>query len=60
MKIGEIVQLKSGGPIMTVIKIDDVSHITCMWYAELAEEFRTHVFAQTMLDEVEIDDEDED
>lgn len=60
MKIGTIVQLKSGGPVMTVSKIDDVNAITCLWYASQQGEFRTHVFPETLLDEVEIEDDDED
>ena len=59
-KIGEIVQLKSGGPVMTIVKVDDVNAITCMWYASQQGEFRTHVFAQAWLDEVEIEEEDDD
>jgi uncharacterized protein YodC (DUF2158 family) len=59
-KIGGTVQLKSGGPIMTIVKIDDVDHINCMWYARRLGEFRTQVFAQAILDEVEIEEEDED
>ena len=57
---GETVQLKSGGPIMTIVKVEDVRHITCMWYATTQGEFRTQVFEQAWLDEVEMDDEDED
>jgi uncharacterized protein YodC (DUF2158 family) len=43
---GEIVQLKSGGPLMTIIKVEDAKRITCMWYAQEQGEFRTHVFEQ--------------
>jgi uncharacterized protein YodC (DUF2158 family) len=57
---GETVQLKSGGPIMTIVKVDDVRHITCMWYAAAQGEFRTQVFEQTWLDEVELEDDDDD
>jgi uncharacterized protein YodC (DUF2158 family) len=60
MKIGELVQLKSGGPVMTVVKIDDVNHISCMWYASQAGEYRTQMFTQSVLDEVELDDDDDD
>lgn len=59
LKIGSTVQLKSGGPVMTVTKIDDVNHITCMWYASSQGEFRTTVLSEVLLDEVELDDEDE-
>ena len=57
---GETVQLKSGGPLMTIVKVEDVRHITCMWYAAAQGEFRTHVFEQTWLDEVEFDEDDDD
>jgi uncharacterized protein YodC (DUF2158 family) len=59
IKIGQTVQLKSGGPIMTITQIEDVNRITCMWYAPTQAEYRTHVFAETWLDEVEIEDEDD-
>jgi len=57
---GEIVQLKSGGPLMTIVKVEDTKHITCMWYAQEQGEFRTQVFEQGWLDEIDIEDEDED
>jgi uncharacterized protein YodC (DUF2158 family) len=54
---GEIVQLKSGGPLMTVTKVDDIYNITCMWYAKRAGEFRTKVFEQKWLDAINLDEE---
>ncbi len=60
MKIGELVQLKSGGPVMTVIRIDDVNTIECMWYATASGEYRTRVFAEKWLDEVDLEDDDDD
>ena len=30
---GDIVQLKSGGPTMTVVKNEDTYGITCKWFA---------------------------
>ena len=57
---GETVQLKSGGPFMTIVKVEDTKRITCMWYAEQQGEFRTHVFEQTWLDEIDMDDDDDD
>ena len=55
---GEIVQLKSGGPLMTVVTVED-KRITCMWYAQEQGEFRTHVFEQVRLDEIDIEDDDD-
>ncbi len=60
LKIGSIVQLKSGGPVMTITKIDDVNAITCIWYAAQPGEFRTYVFTEVLLDEVEFEDDDDD
>jgi len=60
MTIGELVQLKSGGPVMTIIAIDDAGLVTAMWYAQEAEEFRSQTFPPAVLDDVELDDEDED
>jgi uncharacterized protein YodC (DUF2158 family) len=58
---GEIVQLKSGGPLMTVVKVEDAKRITCMWFATDQGEYRTQVFEQAWLDVVDLaDDEDED
>ena len=57
---GDTVQLKSGGPLMTVIKVDDAKHVTCMWYAQNQGEFRTHVFEQTWLEEIDLEDDDDD
>ncbi len=55
-RIGDTVQLKSGGPVMTVVEIDDADRVTCIWYAATQEEFRTHVFAKALLEEVEFED----
>jgi uncharacterized protein YodC (DUF2158 family) len=58
---GQTVQLKSGGPLMTVTKVEDGKRITCMWYVQDAGEFRTQVFEQAWLEEIDLDDdEDED
>lgn len=37
---GDIVQIKSGGPIMTVVSIDEAG-AHCLWYSESGEEIRT-------------------
>jgi uncharacterized protein YodC (DUF2158 family) len=60
LKIGDTVQLKSGGPVMTVLDIDAANNATCLWYASPAGEFRTYVFPTGLLDEVEFEEDDED
>ena len=57
---GEIVQLKSGGPLMTVVKVEDGKRITGMWYAQEQGEFRTQVFEQAWLEKIDIEDDDDD
>lgn len=58
---GETVQLKSGGPLMTIIKVENIKSITCMWYSQNTGEYRTQVFEQAWLEEIDLDDdEDED
>ncbi|MCO5152566.1 MULTISPECIES: YodC family protein [unclassified Shinella] len=32
-KVGDIVQLKSGGPKMTVVQINSSTIISCSWFA---------------------------
>lgn len=67
---GEIVQLKSGSPALTVIAIAG-EEVEVVWYADEAGEFRTQKIAAIALetldlsdfedeDEEEEDDEDED
>jgi uncharacterized protein YodC (DUF2158 family) len=63
---GEIVQLKSGGPVMTVVSNDDQG-VHCLWYGEAADEMRSATIplvaleaaplTDTELDEEEDEDE---
>ena len=32
LSIGDVVQLKSGGPIMTVVYVDSDGNIDCVWF----------------------------
>jgi len=45
---------------MTIIKVEDTKRITCMWYSQNLGEYRTHVFEQAWLDEIELDDDEDD
>lgn len=62
---GDVVELKSGGPGMTVIAMKD-DGVHCLWYAEMSDEVKTAVIPALCLarlvdeDEDEDDDEDED
>jgi len=53
---GETVQLKSGGPLMTITKVEDAKRVTCMWYAQNLGEFRTQVFEQNWLEQIDLAD----
>jgi uncharacterized protein YodC (DUF2158 family) len=49
LKIGDVVQLKSGGPKMTVVDLlSGTTHVTCMWFADTA--VKTEIFAILALD----------
>ena len=39
---GDVVELKSGGPAMTVIEVKE-DGVHCMWYGEAADELRTEI-----------------
>lgn len=34
-KMGDVVQLKSGGPVMTIEHVNEHGHCTCIWFSEL-------------------------
>ncbi|MCA1951706.1 MAG: YodC family protein [Hyphomicrobiales bacterium] len=62
-KIGDVVQVKSGGPAMTVIALGD--QVECLWFAEASETFRRDMLPAVCLEPVEFEeaetgDEDED
>jgi uncharacterized protein YodC (DUF2158 family) len=62
-KIGDVVQVKSGGPAMTVLAVGD--EVECLWYAEGGEAFRRDTLPAICLEPVEFEeagseDEDED
>ena len=56
---GDLVQLKSGGPLMTVTKVEDGKRVNCMWYVQDQGEYRTQVFEEAWLDVVDIEDDEE-
>ena len=50
-KIGEVVQLKSGGPLMTVDNVDPHNMINCVWFHE--REKKSDVFPAATLKPVD-------
>lgn len=38
-KIGDVVQLKSGGPLMTVSSVGEKSTVNCYWFNEKSGEY---------------------
>ena len=50
-KIGDVVQLKSGGPIMTVSHLHDAGALECMWFD--GNQRRTATFKPDTLDTVD-------
>lgn len=58
--VGDIVQLKSGGPLLTVGSLEDKGVVHCVYYSEDVGEFRAHDFPAGVLVHVDIEDADED
>ena len=57
---GEIVQLKSGSPALTVVTASE-TEVSVVWYAEEDDAFRTHTLPVIALEKLEVADfEDED
>ena len=50
---GNIVQIKSGGPIMTVVSVDD-NNVHCLWYGESSDAIRTAALPHITLDLLEV------
>ncbi len=46
-KIGDTVQLKSGGPIMTVEHIDEDNYASCVWFEK--SDLKRNAFAAAVL-----------
>jgi uncharacterized protein YodC (DUF2158 family) len=42
-KIGDIVQLKSGGPAMTVVNFDGIGWLICNWI-DKSQKLQSHAF----------------
>jgi uncharacterized protein YodC (DUF2158 family) len=57
---GDIVQLKSFGPAMTVVAVNGEG-VEVLWYGEVNDELKTHVIPAIALEKITVlDDEDED
>lgn len=55
---GDVVQLKSLGPPMTVVATKE-DGVHCLWYAEMTDEVRTQVIPAICLEKIAIGDEEE-
>lgn len=55
---GDLVQLKSGGRSMTVVK-SDKTNVDVIWYAESVDEIRNATIPAACLDVIELDDDEE-
>lgn len=57
-KIGDVVQVKSGGPAMSVLTEGD--QVECLWFAEVAEVFHREMFPAICLEAIDFEEGDED
>ncbi len=58
-KIGDTVQVKSGGPLLTVLETSG-EMVTCLFFSEELGNFQRDTFPAVVLEEVEVVDEDDD
>ena len=56
-KKGDVVQVKSGGPVMTVLA--EGEQVECLWFAEGSETFQRDTFPAVCLEAIEFEDESE-
>ena len=56
---GDVVELKSGGPAMTVIEVKE-DGVHCIWYGEAADEVRTEIIPAICVEKATLWEEDED
>jgi len=55
---GDVVQLKSGGPLMTVVAVEN-SDVRCIWHSQSAEALCSALIPAAALDHIDLaDDED--
>jgi uncharacterized protein YodC (DUF2158 family) len=52
IKSGDVVRLKSGGPLMTVIEQDEVQGIRCAWFNK-EEDVKVGAFNAGILEKIE-------
>lgn len=55
---GDVVELKSGGPAMTVVAVE-AEGVRCLWYAEMADEVKSALVPAICLEPVSFEDDDE-
>ena len=48
-KPGDLVELKSGSPVMTVQGQNDFGETNCVWYCNVSNEFKRFAFWETSL-----------
>ena len=59
LETGDVVQLKSGGPLMTVVAVEK-SDVRCIWHSQSAEALCSALIPAAALDHIDLaDDEDE-
>ena len=56
---GDIVQLKSFGPAMTVLSVNGEG-VQVLWYGEVNDEVKTHVIPAIALEKITVLDDDDD
>jgi uncharacterized protein YodC (DUF2158 family) len=50
MQVGDIVKLKSGGPLMTVLSVDNNQNVSCVYWNASTSAYDARAFAAVVLE----------
>ncbi len=56
---GNVVQLKSGGPLMTVVAVEK-TEARCIWHSQSAEDIRSATIPLSALEHIDLADDEDD
>lgn len=48
-KVGDVVQMKSGGPQMTVVECNDSGYVVCEWFSRKSQNMERREFVSASL-----------
>lgn len=55
LKVGDVVQLKSGGPVMTIGSFSDENEVRCVWWSSTKDFYECREFVPQSLKKVDVE-----